>query len=136
MEFKISTTEIAKRLHQFELERGPKSVIYRHKSVAGRFEELPEQVKADYIGTATAITKILAADELLTLDEVGRRIHESYRERNKATIIHSLNVDFEQLSQENKQKVLAQFKVGLIAVQEMAEAATKTAEEDKNKGKE
>ena len=34
------------------------------------------------------------------------------------------------------QKVLAQFKVGLIAVQEMAEAATKTAEEDKNKGKE
>ena len=134
MKFKISTAEIAKSLHQFELERGPKSVIYRHKSVAGRFEELPEQVKADYIGTATAITQILAADELLTLDEVGRRIHEAYRERNKATISHSLDVDFERLTQENQQKVLAQFKIGLVAVQEMAEAAQeKSADAGKNK---
>ncbi len=135
MEFKISTTEIAKHLFKFELERGQKSMIYRHKLVVDRFEELPEQVKADYIGTATAITQILAADELLTLDEVGRRIHESYRERNKATIIHSLDVDFEHLSQEDKQKVLAQFKVGLTAVQEMAEAAAQ-ATTDASKGKE
>lgn len=136
MEFKISITEIAKRLHSEEQKRGPKATIYRHKAVAGRFEELPEQVKADYIGTATAITEILAADELLTLDEVGNRIHEAYRERNKATIIHSLNVGFAQLSQEDKQKVLAQFKIGMVAVQEMAAAQEKTAEEDKNKGKE
>jgi Na+/melibiose symporter-like transporter len=95
-----------------------------------------EVAKSVWVCVAYLVYCSVSSLSQVPFNSMSSDISPDYRERNKATIIHSLNVDFEQLSQENKQKVLAQFKVGLIAVQEMAEAATKTAEEDKNKGKE
>lgn len=85
------------------------------------YDELSEDWKAENKAAAEVVAEIICSEKEYTLDEIGSIIHDEWLKRNDWAKGGELDVPFSELSTEEQNKDLAQYRVGLDIALKMKE---------------